>query len=130
MRLALTLSRLRPLVALSSFLLYATGCYSWVTGPVPTQGQALNENPPVVRIVRSRPSSTITLTNPVVIGDTLTGFSGTSANRVRVAVPLSQVAELQTKELSVARTTALGLLLAGVVFLSVAAYGISTVNHQ
>jgi hypothetical protein len=128
MRLPLTPRRLAPLVALSPFLVYASGCYSWVTATVPARGQALNENPPVVRVVRHPRGSIVTLTNPVVIGDTLTGLSGTSANRVRVALPLSEVAGLQTREFSVARTVVLGVLLAGVVFLSLAAYGLSTLE--
>jgi hypothetical protein len=70
----------------------------------------------------------MTVKNPVVIGDTLTGISGTSANPVRVALPLSEVAALQTREFSVARTVGLGVLLAGVVFLSLAAYGLSTIE--
>jgi hypothetical protein len=127
-RPALHLSRLRPLVVLSAFLLHATGCYSWVTASVPTPGVALNKNPPVVRILRVRPSSVVTLTNPAIVGDTLTGFSGKSVGRVRVAVPLSEVAVFQTKQFSLARTVGLTLLLAPVVLGSLALYGLSTLE--
>ena len=67
-------------------------------------------------IVRSPTGSVMTLTDPVVVGDTLIGFSSGSLNRVRVAVPLSQVALLQTKQFSVARTAGLVLLLTPVIY--------------
>jgi hypothetical protein len=130
MRLPLTLSRLTHLTALSAFLLSSTGCHSWVTTTVPTQGR-LQGNPRVVHIVRSPPGSVMTLTDPVVVGDTLIGFSGRSLNGVRVAVPLSQVALLQTKQFSVARTAGLALLLTPVVLLGAwIVIGISLTSGQ
>ncbi|MDP9203253.1 MAG: hypothetical protein M3P26_15155 [Gemmatimonadota bacterium] len=125
MRVSPALSRLTSRVVLPGFLFYATACHPWVTGTVPTQGQGLNEQPRVVRIVRSPPGSVMTLTDPVVIGDTLVGFAGTSGKRVRVAVPLSQVAALQTQEFSAVRTV---LVLIPVVLVSLFIYGLSTLE--
>lgn len=113
---------------MSAFLIHASGCYSWVTANVPAPGVALNKNPQVVRILRARPSSVVTLTNPALVGDTLTGFAGKSPSRVRVAVPLSEVAVFQTKQFSWARTVGLMLLLAPVVLGSLALYGLSTLE--
>jgi hypothetical protein len=130
MRLPLTLSRLTHLTALSAFLLSSTGCHSWVTTTVPTQGR-LQGNPRVVRVVLSRPNSVQTLRDPVVSGDSLIGFSGTSANPAQVTVPLSQIARVQTWSFSVARTAGLALLLTPVVLLGAwIVIGISLTSGQ
>lgn len=127
MRLPLTLSRLTHLTTLYAFLLSSTGCHSWVTTTVTPQGR-LQGNPRVVRVVLSRPNSVLTLTDPVVSGDSLTGFSGRPANPVRVTLPLSQIARVQTWNFSAVRTVLLLTPLAfGVAFIialiSVAAGG-------
>ena len=125
MRLSATLSRVTSCVVLSALLLFAAACHPWVTGTVPSQSQGLNEHPRVVRIVRSPPGSVITLSDPEVVGDTLIGFSEASGQRIRVAVPLSQVALLQTRQFSAVRTV---IVLIPVVVVSLFIYGLSTLE--
>lgn len=129
MRPAPGLTRLTQSVVLSAFLLQATSCYSWATATAPAAGQ-VTERPRTVRVVRSPPGSVLTLTDALVVGDSLTGFSGTAANPVRVAVPLSEVSQIQTMKFSAARTTVLALVLTPVALAILAAISLSGTNIE
>jgi len=67
----------------------------------------------------------MTLTDPSVVGDSLIGFSMTGRKRVRVAVPLSQVAQLKTRQFSTLRTV---LVMTPLVVAGLFIYGLSTIQ--
>lgn len=103
-----------------AFALWLTACHTW--RPVqlaPTPGFHQNER---VRVVRSNGSRT-ELASPSVIGDSLVGRG--RRPDMRVAIPMTEVRRVETRQLSTTRTV---LLVAGVavaVYLAVGAYAAS-----
>lgn len=103
-----------------AFALWLTACYTWrpvQLAPTP----AFHENDRV-RVVRSNGSRT-ELASPSVADDSLVGRG--RRPEARVAIPMTEVRRVETRQLSTVRTV---LLIAGVavaVYLAVGAYAAS-----
>ena len=101
-------------------LLYLPACTSWQVG-TPTPAQFVErEHPGRLRVTRTD-SSTVTLDDPAVRGDSLVGLlAGADSARI-VGIPLSDVTSVASREGSTGKTI---LLTAGIV---IGALGVVTI---
>ena len=103
-----------------AFVLWLTACHTWQPVQLaPTPGFHGNER---VRVVRSNGSRT-ELASPAIVDDSVVGQRGRPATRV--AIPMTEVRRVETRQISTVRTV---LLVAGVavaVYLAVGAYAAS-----
>ena len=103
-----------------AFALWLTACYTW--RPVQLAPTPAFHEKDRVRVVRSNGSRT-ELASPSVVDDSLVGLG--RKPETRVAVPMTEVRRVETRQLSTVRTV---LLVAGVavaVYLAVGAYAAS-----
>lgn len=103
-------SRSLPLVIV---LAAVTACTTWSRQNAPP-AQVVSQHPgALVRVVRTD-HSVITLRGATVVNDSLVGITDDKA-RLRVAMPIADVASVDTREVSAGRTAGLGLGAVGVV---------------
>lgn len=103
-------SRSIPLVAV---LAVVTACTTWSRQSAPP-AQVVSQHPgALVRVTRTD-HSVITLRGAAVVNDSLVGTTDDKA-RLRVAIPIADVASVDTREVSAGRTAGLGLGAVGVV---------------
>jgi hypothetical protein len=100
--------RTRVLILCTSALsLGLGGCMTWRSTPLPVARVVEEQDPSVVRI-RSLGGGTVTVNAPQVVSDSLVGLSRDD----RVSLALVDVAEVEVRRVSGARTTFLVLGLA------------------
>jgi hypothetical protein len=105
-----------------AFALWVTACHTW--RPVqlaPTPGFHGNEG---VRVVRSNGSKT-ELASPSIVDDSLVGHGRRSGTRV--AIPMTEVRRVETRQFSTVRTVLLVAGVAVVVYVAVGAYVVSRI---
>lgn len=79
-----------------------TGCMAWKTQPSPDQ--TIERAPRAVRVTRTD-NSVVALRTPRIENDSLIGWSGSEQQETRVAIALTEVSRVQTRETDVLRTT-------------------------
>ena len=103
-------SRSLPLVIV---LAAASACTTWSHQHAPP-AQVVSQHPgALVRVTRTD-HSVITLRGAAIVNDSLVGTTDDSA-RLRVAMPVADVASVDTREVSAGRTAGLGVGVVGVV---------------
>lgn len=110
-------SRSFPLVLV---LAAVTACTTWSHQSAPPAQVVADHPGALVRVTRTD-HSVLTLRDVAVTNDSLTGTTNDPA-RLRVAMPVADVASVDTREVSAARTAGLGL---GAVGLLLAVAGIA-----
>lgn len=90
-----------------------TGCTTWAHQSAPPAQVVADHPGALVRVTRTD-HSVITLRDVAVTSDSLTGTTNDTA-RLRVTMPVADVASVETREVSAARTAGLGVGAVGVV---------------
>jgi hypothetical protein len=89
-------------------LISLSGCQTWATLPTTAQVQQYQGAPDLIDVMRTDGSS-LTLDYPSVVGDSLVGYVRERQHATRVAILLSHLQLVETKNFSAART--IGLIL-------------------
>lgn len=110
----MTLLRVRrSSIALLLLLAYLPACTSWHVGTPTPEAFIQREHPKVVRVTRID-GTRVTLTNPILAGDSLTGLSRPSdyiRDTTRVTIALSDVQSVAVEKFSAGKA----LIVAGAV---------------
>jgi hypothetical protein len=120
---------LRTQVAVLILILHSSACYSWVPAPAGVDVPLLTSQTKSVRVVVSQPRMTVMVHEPIIVGDSLVGWS-TPKQTARVSVPLSQITELDVSHFNPARSVLLGLAILPVAAIAVFVIGMSTCDER
>ena len=100
-----------------TLLVSSMACRTWRTQSAPTEVTVADAGSGPIRVVR-KDHSVIELRQASIAGDSLVGYAG-DREKVRVAMPLSDVSTVSTREVSGGRTAGLaGGVLLGLVALT------------